>query len=260
MLSWKLPWTSSPLLLWLCHRWSGRFVGLGASSNTNPESLAWSELPGGGFCEQVLPQQQEQVQHSRTSADLTQLTAGQKGQTENNQKQKSQQTILQETSMISETITSPLGPPMWCSPAQREGRGLRQELLGEIPWPTLGRRSELVAATVPLAFASTNLREPGNREKLFPKHCSSRLKRDGGMLSRRWRQLRHTEEAVRQLLRWVYGPAGHGGTERKRNHKEYTEPCPAPGFLRVQSEAVSTPPRVTCSPGPGFAPGCSAHL
>lgn len=51
--------------------------------------------------------------------------------------------------MVSKTITSPLGSSVWCSPAQREGRGLRQELLGEIPWPVLGRRSEPMAATVP---------------------------------------------------------------------------------------------------------------
>lgn len=52
------------------------------------QSLAQSNLPGGGFCKQVLTQQQEQVQHSRASSDLTQLRAGRKKQTENNQKQK----------------------------------------------------------------------------------------------------------------------------------------------------------------------------
>jgi len=62
----------------------GGFVGLGASSNTNLESLAQKQLPGGGFCEQVLHQLQEQVQHSCTAADPSQLTAGQNGQTENN--------------------------------------------------------------------------------------------------------------------------------------------------------------------------------
>lgn len=149
MNSWKLSWISSPLLLWFHHHCSGCFVWLGASSNTDLESLAWSKLPGGGFCKQVLIQQQEQVQHSRTSSDLTQLIAGRKNQTENNQKQKPQQTILHETSMTSKPDTSPLGPSMWCFPAQREGRGWRQELLGEIPWPVLGRRSELMAATVP---------------------------------------------------------------------------------------------------------------
>lgn len=69
---------------------------------------------------------------------------------------------------------------------------------------------------------STNLRELGKRVKLFPECCSSRLKRDGGILSREWRQLRHIEGDVRQLLQWVYGPAEHGGMEKKRNHKEYT--------------------------------------
>lgn len=76
MISWKLSWIFSPLLLRLCHCQSSLFVGLGASSNTNPESLTQSELPRGDFWEQVLPQQREQIQHSRTSADLTQLTAG----------------------------------------------------------------------------------------------------------------------------------------------------------------------------------------
>lgn len=50
------------------------------------------------------------------------------------------------------------------------------------------------------------------------------------MLSRGWRQLRHTEGAVRRLLQWVYGPAGHSGMERKRNHNEYTLALSSPGI------------------------------
>lgn len=66
------------------------------------------------------------------------------------------------------------------------------------------------------------------------------------MLSRGWGWHRHTERDVRWLLPGVCGPAGHSGTREGKKHKE---PCSAPGFQRVQSKAVSTPPQGAHSPG-----------
>lgn len=77
------------------------------------------------------------------------------------------------------------------------------------------------------------------------------------MLSRGWGWHRHTERAVRQPLPRVSGPAGHSGTREEKNHKE---PCSAPGLLRVQSKAESTPPQGAHSPSPGCALGCSGML
>lgn len=50
--------------------------------------------------------------------------------------------------------------------------------------------------------------------------------------------------------------------EMKSNHKEYIEPCPAPGFPRVQGEAGAQPHRCPAAPLPGLlqdAPHTSAH-
>lgn len=47
------------------------------------------------------------------------------------------------------------------------------------------------------------------------------------MLGRGWRQLRHTEGALRWLLWWVYGPAGHGsmgGKEAIKNSNSLVQP------------------------------------